>query len=602
MSEHLMFLIKDYHFYLQAFWFLVIFSLIGFSFVLIEFKRYKFFKAFLIALLFVINLLFWGTFFNYFYTQILIIFLGLCFLVYYGNLLNKFKEQIFILFSISLWFSSLSLQSYPFSWDEFFWILFDMQINEYSEYWSLKSPIFTSHVRYMPGPTLLHNFMGIKGDFKIASSFFANTVLITSIFLWLVEELQDRFKLKYLLILFFGIGLISLGIFTLYADALLGLLLGLAIISGIQYLNHKDTLLILILSMSACILFKETGVIILLSMVLVLGIAVMYSKFKLSYRLILGLAYCFLIIIAWNINLKLQKFPSINYISLFSNNSDIMVTHYLATIMDFLGKLVSDFQILEIWLLLGLLAFVLQYQRKLFTSFLFLSSIVFSFFALHLLSWMYLINPDGKGGSGVTDMHRYFSSLVLALFISLIYFTPKANKFSKYSSIIVFIFVLFINPNGFRSLENFWHVISTNTISPNFEEVKRIKREIDSIKSRIPEITYTYCKENPGTKVWIVYQESQGFERLLTGHLLFPCQISNGLFSIGKKYYDGDIWTNLISNSDFSGFAKDYPLLLTLKIDNNFNSNYRSNFSREPEEGNLYTYDLNTKKYSLFLY
>lgn len=51
----------------------------------------------------------------------------------------------------------------------------------------------------------------------------------------------------------------------------------------------------------------------------------------------------------------------------------------------------------------------------------------------------------------------------------------------------------------------------------------------------------------------------------------------------------------------FSNF-KDYPLLLTLNIDDNFKSNYRSNFSIEPIEGNLYKYDSKTRKYALFLY
>lgn len=121
---------------------------------------------------------------------------------------------------------------------------------------------------------------------------------------------------------------------------------------------------------------------------------------------------------------------------------------------------------------------------------------------------------------------------MLALFVSLVYFIPKRNSISKNFYFIGFIFILFIFPSGIRSLENFWHIVSTNSISPNFDQVRLIKNEIDSIRSRIPDVTYTYCRKNPGTKVWIVYQESQGFERLLSGHLLFPCQISNGFMQL----------------------------------------------------------------------
>lgn len=583
------------------FWILCIISIFGYTLLLVSSTNYKFFTSFLIVVLSIVNALFWGTFLNFYIIQILIILVGSLLFLYQLRLVYKFKNEILFTSSLLIWFGFMSFISYPFAWDEFFWILFDMHLSVFSSYWNIDSPILISHARYMPGSALLHNFFGIKGLYNVCSSFFANLVLISSISLWIIEDIKEKFKLKYLFLIYLSLGAMSLGLYTLYVDGILGLLMGVSLISGVKLLNDKySSLPVLNLALSSCILFKETGIIALFTFFFVYFIHLLTSKNTYRLKVFMSLFYPFLIIIAWNFYLKKSKIPKLDYYRIFTDFSDNMVVHYKATLVDFSTKLLFDYQIVEIWILTLILISIFIFQKKTIISYFYLIIFVGFFMVLHLLSWMFLINPDGKGGSGVTDMHRYFGSLMILLFITILNYLPKnKNKFQNISFIIS-IFIISLFPLGSRFFEKSWNIGIFNTITPDLVQVKKINQIIEEINLNFPKRALDYCKNHPSSKMWIIYQNSQGLEKLIAGHLIFPCQLSSGRFSLGEKYYENDIWTDNLSTSEFINFAKDNSLMLTLKIDNNFISKYKNIFVGTVQNRNFYIFDPNLQKFKSF--
>ena len=111
----------------------------------------------------------------------------------------------------------------------------------------------------------------------------------------------------------------------------------------------------------------------------------------------------------------------------------------------------------------------------------------------------------------------------------------------------------------------------------------------------IPSELLAICHERP-TKVWFVYQNSIGYEAMMARHIMTPCQVAPGSFSLGSPYFSGDIWTANYTDSQFIEMAKSHPYLVIARIDSNFINKYQHLFTSSPETGVLYKFDeLNNK-------
>ena len=127
-------------------------------------------------------------------------------------------------------------------------------------------------------------------------------------------------------------------------------------------------------------------------------------------------------------------------------------------------------------------------------------------------------------------------------------------------------------------------------------DVLRLRSEIqyatDCLKS------YMQKSDN----VYIIYQQSKGFEYQIVRYELTPFQSNryeDGSPSIGKPYYEGDIWTSNINSQEFIEKLMDYNYLLLAHSDYQFFKNYGSIFHDYNE--NVFLYKIEIRDESLNL-
>lgn len=550
--------------------------------------------AFLAASLFSLNILYWGSFVNFHWTRNILLCFGIFQLVRRRTYLVSDKVSYLVLLSLSLWFAGLTINTMPFSWDEFFWTLFDQHISSFSKYWDTDSGILLSHIRYMPGSSLWHNFFGLRGNYQEATAYFALSMLFVAIIYWLIEQVHVSNRLFVGAAIFLSIGLFSFaeGWFSLYVDPFVGLFIGIAILSGTRYLQgSKSYLGIFILALSSGILFKETGVTAVLAFSPVVILAY-FSKDRAHYqwkRLALGIAYCAALVVSWKYYQRLIGAPHPINLDLLTDYSPAQVQLRADVWSQFVTYVTTDYLMLATWVSSFLVIVTFGKGPKAHLTISFLLITISVFLALHLFAFLYLV------GGGMPARERYMSGLLLATFMLALAEIGKNEVIS--GKHIAFVMAILIwmpicmlavsgrNPSGLFML-----------FTPHPKQVPIAKAKIAEIRKAIPEKMKEICKSKP-EKIWYIYQDSEGYEAMIARHLLTPCQVSVGSWSLGSRYYANDVWTANYTGEQFLAMAKDYPLLLIGRTDKQFVNNYGRHFSCLPAKGGLYRFDSQQQRY-----
>lgn len=547
----------------------------------------------LVACLAVLNILYWGTFLNYHLTQLAILGYGTIQFARLRRLLLADQTEYLILSCLALWFAGITIGTVPFSWDEFFWTLFDQHISAYSTYWDTESGILLSHIRYMPGAALWHNFFGIKGHYNEANAYFGVSILFLVFIYWLTSFSQAKNRPFSISVIFISIGAFSYaeGWYSLYVDPLLGFMMAIALVSGIKYFQGSaESLGSFLLALTGTILLKETGITTLLATIPALAIAYFTSaRQRMHWKwLALGIGYCLMVVIAWKYYQHAIGAPSPVNLKILSDFSPEAVSFRSNILVLFLKHLVSDFQMLAIWTTAAALLYSLRRQPNSVIPITFAVCVISGFVAIHLIAFMYFV------GDGLAGISRYMSGLLVGVFSSYIALA-SANlnstlKFRVFSVLLLAwvplnIILIGIKPSGLFML-----------LTPHPKQVPIARQNISQLASLIPPDTRHLCKATP-RRIWYIYQNSNGYEAMIARHLLAPCQVSTGSWSLGKPYYKGDIWAANYSNEQFLSMAKEYPLMLIGRLDDQFLENYQGNFTSVPEAGILYQFDFAINKY-----
>jgi len=88
---------------------------------------------------------------------------------------------------------------------------------------------------------------------------------------------------------------------------------------------------------------------------------------------------------------------------------------------------------------------------------------------------------------------------------------------------------------------------------------------------------------SPGDKVYLIWQNTTGYEYWMSRYELVPARPSLDPFSIGHKYSDGDAWTQDLSVQDWAALLARNDYLIIGRADAAFRAKYGSLFARDPE-------------------
>lgn len=576
-----------------GFWILAFASIVGLSLELRQ--RYGLDPAtsLLATSLGVLNALYWGAYVNFHLTQIALIGVGALLLWMRRSWLERDKVAYLSLTVLVLWFAGMCVNTVPFSWDEFFWTLFDQHIANYSTYWNTQSGILISHIRYMPGAALWHNFFGIKGHYNEATSYFAVSVLYILIFYWLTSQVLKVNRWFFLAATVLALGCFSEGWFLLYVDPFVGLMMALAFITGVRYFQgDKSSFPLLILALTGGVLFKETGVVPTLAAMVALAIA-STTRFRSEIewkRWGWGLAYCVAIVLAWKYYQSSIGASNPVQLQLFTDRSPESVRFRAGIWDEFFQYIATNFTMLAVW---GLCSLILLRCKQISVNriaFAFLIFTVLGFISIHLIAWLYLVG-DGLAGSS-----RYMGSLLLALFIFYGVHLSERGVLRLPGKLLLVAFLVWppinllligIKPSALFML-----------LTPHPKQVPIARAKMMQLKEMIPVGLLEICQRQP-TKVWFVYQNSIGYETMMARHIMTPCQVAPGSFSLGAPYFSGDIWTNNYNDNQFLEMAALYPYLVIANIDSNFTSKYQHLFAFQPQPKVLYKFDEAINKFNI---
>lgn len=550
-------------------------------------------SSLLLVSLALINLLYWGTYFNFHLTQIALIVLGTLSLWVRRSWLERDKFIYLWLAVLVLWFGGMSVNTLPFSWDEFFWTLFDQHIANFSTYWDTNSGILITHIRYMPGAALWHNFFGIKGNYNEATAYFAVSVLYILIFYWLTSQALKVNRWFLLASAVLALACFSEGWFLLYVDPFVGLMMALALIAGVRYFQgDKSSFPLLLLALTGGILFKETGVVPMLAAVFTLAVA-SCTRYRTEIewqRWIWGLAYCVAIILAWKYYQSAIGASNPVQLQLFADFSPKAEKFRTKIFGEFFNYITSNYAMITIWGLLFLI--FLRFKQMAFNriSLALVVSSVLGFLCVHLIAWLYLV------GDGLSGSTRYMGSLLLALFIFYGVLISQVTVLRL--SVKLLLVAILVWPPINMLLIGIKPSALFMLLTPHPKQVPIAREKMVQLKNMIPKELREICKKQP-TKVWFVYQNSIGYEAMMARHLLTPCQVAPGSFSLGERYFSDDIWTNNYDDSQFIEMATLYPYLIIANIDTNFMNKYQHLFTSKPQTKVFYKFDAAVHKFKL---
>lgn len=582
--SYLLHIFSQNNFAVFIFWIIASLAIAGLSLEVREKFKLDLPTSLLVTCLGLINILYWGTYLNFFFTQMVLLLFGLIAFIKNYKYLRKDLVEYLSLTVITLWLAGLSIGNVPFAWDEFFWTLFDQHIVNYSSYWTTKSGILITHIRYMPGSALWHSFFELKGNYNEATAYFSVSLFLLVIIYWLTKEVLKENRHFILPIIVLALGCFSEGWFTLYVDQIVGLMMSLALIIGISYLNgDKSKLPLLVLVMATSILFKETGIIPSLAIMCTLFIILFQAgDKKIDWLIISGLIYCFLIIMVWKFYLYYIGASNPITWELLTDTSPKVIQFQSEVLNKFIRYIATDYIMLAVWAIsiLGIIS-INKYENRTVIYIYFIFTIL-GFIGIHLVAWLYLVGDQLAGST------RYMGSLLLAIFTFFIIYIGKKEKIGFKFKLILILFLVWppINLISFGIKPSALFMLMT----PHPKQVPIAKSNLKELKKKIPANLIEICKNRP-TKVWFIHQNSIGYEAMMARHLLTPCQVAPGSFSLGEPYYDGDIWTANYTGQQFIEHASLYPYLIISKIDEKFIKNYQNFFDSFPEAGVLYIFD-----------
>lgn len=213
-----------------------------------------------------------------------------------------------------------------------------------------------------------------------------------------------------------------------------------------------------------------------------------------------------------------------------------------------------------------------------------------------LILIMYLTGFDKYEATRLASVERYLGSYLISLFmltvfIAMEYLCKPANKERgrlngniKIAAIAIFVFTLVPTSSILDST-----VFQTSSANA--------KQAIRSPYGNIEK--YRNIIKSEKDKVFIISQNDKGLDYYLLRYAFTPIQTQGQpsaneqvMWSLGKPYYDGDIWTADISIKQWSDYLENYSYVYLHEVDARFIQDYGQLFENSSEIKNTSLYKI----------
>ena len=559
-----------------------------------------------------LSLLKWGVYFIELLSVIALIY-EIIYIVKNKKDIKKIKKYIFntdnliftILFIILIFIHYGRMLS---SWDEFsHWgdvVKAMFTINDFST--SPKS--LSAFQSYPPAMSLFQYFwMKLGNNFIEYQLFISYQIVAISLFLPFISDIKKiSGKIISVIILLF-IPMIAFNNFytSIYIDAILGLLYGYNILTIIFNKKYDCYFILnLFLSFFTLILLKDVGLFLVIINVLILFLDIFFIKKKIElskigiknnrkYILILVGAILLIIFtkISWDYNIKLNN-ASIQFGTKISikdiyNLLTLNNLGYKKTVIkNFIDALyqrqlitgILGFNTITLTIVLMLLINILMKKMPVIKKYSFYVFMGLGIYVFGLL-FLYCTKFSEYEAIRLASFERYLSIYFLGIiFMITVLFINKLNK-KTILLLLILLFIPYYNVFNIRvSVNN-----SIGIRSPYLEAENKIKNNIDE-----------------DDKIYIISQNTTGFDFWVLRYSLRPNIINSGCWSIGEKYYEGDIWTLKISSDEWMNnlIKDDFDYVYIYKSDQEFVKQFGELFNDDSKilNDSLFKVDKKRKK------
>lgn len=467
-------------------------------------------------------------------------------------------------------------------WDEFsFWATSTKVIYESNSLWGQNTPIGFKH--YPPAQQLFqYLFLSVAG-WSEKTVLYAHTFLTLSALLYSASALIKSNLTRLFVFCSFCIFIyiINYTFSNIYSDPLLGAVFASALISTIKFDCRLPKFLLTILFTTVLILVKEIGLILAFVVFFTFISINIWSATtdklnKISYS-IGFLFFIFAVFESWQIYLHhIGSHKAINPISLSDYFLNYDLERLNLTLAEFYRRLLKP----------GYLLFDNSLEWGIYFSVLSTSC--------YLTSLSVFICLANKNSALIKNLITLFTALFLGflvylvflLFSYLVFFSDyegvRLASFERYISSYMLAWIIITLALLFRTIElhGKWIAIALSSLllylllysSPYYfkQDYRGIKTDIkflptrNQLQSRLNELK-PYLKQSD--RVYFIHQNSTGFEMYMFYYLASPIVMANSCWSIGPKYYPGDVWT---CNQNLSELSKNYNYLVINQADEQF--------------------------------
>ncbi|MGD0335727.1 MAG: hypothetical protein ABSB18_01300 [Candidatus Omnitrophota bacterium] len=228
-------------------------------------------------------------------------------------------------------------------------------------------------------------------------------------------------------------------------------------------------------------------------------------------------------------------------------------------------------------LLLGYLYVFGEYEGVRIASFSRYISIFFLGWALVIIGFFVAIQKEAVW------QYRLSRKLLAVILVFLILCSPPAAAKLFYSP---------LKPQLQKCFKYFGYT-KKDYLSAN-SETERVLQIRLQLEQSLP-IINKYCPLN--SRIYYIWQNDLGLNLWIMAYNICPRKINTWGWSVGKPYYEGDVWTQNYTPSQLSDVLKEYDYILIGRADDNFWKGYRVLFKGidKPEKGILFKIEKNTE-------
>lgn len=460
---------------------------------------------------------------------------------------------------------------------------------------------------YLSGSSLFNYFcIKLSGYYNESMLYIGQNLIVFSMILPITSIFKKRKLINYIiypLVVLLPTILYSEIYTSLYADALLGLCLGYNVYS---YILNKDddsfNLANIICGLTMLVFIKDSGLlfaVVLFIMFNILRIVKLKKKklWKFNKWYFLSIIPAVALNYVWkfclNINNAMDSFNkkemASNVLSLFKFN---FLPYQKETVVNFIKAIGTrplantkiELTFLALLVIIIALGFLIvghskdkeeEKENKIQVSFAILSIVVF---VVGLLS-LYLTSFGEYEGTNLASYPRYMRTSIegigfafIAMLIIKFYNDPKAIK--KVILSLLLFFTVFYKYEVALDLSLYarYRVAETKQVMEKFSDIEKLN---------------SYLSKDD--VLYFIDIADKGNDLCAAHYILTPIQIDNTSWSLGKPYYEGDVWTEDISPEDFRQRLLDTSTYLYIYHDSEeFKEIYGKLFIDEIEEGRLY--------------